>query len=304
MTKTILNNLQRISIAAAAVLFLICAGAAAAEQGAPAAEGKRVAILKVMTINLRHNKDFWEERFPLIADEIVRLKPDLIGLQEMKIDIEQSKTLLAMIEQRGGADGYKYAKYEHVKTGGYMIQGEGVSIFSRFPIEKKGYADLKEGRPAVFTRVNVADGLTVDFYNTHLHNQGGDEVRLAQAKILVEYMNKNYAGFPAFLTGDMNSNDATGTIAYFIANSLIDSYRAFHGAETAAAGNTSPVIISKDNAQQDFANRIDYVFVKPPAGWQDRIKIVDSVVCFKNYDANGLYPSDHLGVMTTFEISY
>lgn len=35
-------------------------------------------ILKVITINLRHNLNFWEERFPLIADEIVRLKLDLL----------------------------------------------------------------------------------------------------------------------------------------------------------------------------------------------------------------------------------
>ena len=278
------------------------------EQGgasaAKVAQAQHKVTLKIMTINVRHNMDFWEERFPLIADEIVRLKPDLIGFQEMEVDINQSKTLLDLIAKRVGPDGLKYEKYDHLKTGGDMIWGEGISIFSRYPIEKKEFADLGHGRIVLHERIKVADGLSVDFYNTHLHNEGGDKITVPQAQKIAEFAEKNDAGFPIFLTGDMNSIEGSRTIDYYTANSFIDTYRAFHGAETAVTGNTSTVILSKKNVQQNFTERIDFIFMKVPEDWEDQMKIIDSVVCFKNHDEQGLYPSDHLGVITTFEITY
>ncbi|HOX29007.1 MAG TPA: endonuclease/exonuclease/phosphatase family protein, partial [bacterium] len=281
------------------------AARSASAEDAGAWQAPRSVVLKVMSINVRHNADFWEERFPLIADEIVRLAPDLIGFQEMQIDINQSKTLLSLIAERAGPDGVQYERYDHLKTGKEMLWGEGVTIFSRFPIEKKAYTDLEHGRPVILTRVKVNDDLSVDFYNTHLHHQGGDDVRLAQARKLADFAANNDAGLFTFLTGDMNSSDDTGTISYYLAHSFIDSYKALHGEdETKSIGNTSPVVISKSNTVQNFRNRIDYVFVKPPQSAEDKIKILDSVVCFKNSDSRGLYPSDHLGVMTTFEIQY
>ncbi len=121
----------------------------------------------------------------------------------------------------------------------------------------------------------------------------------------MEMMAKNDGGFTTFLTGDMNSRDDSGTIGFIMSNSFVDTYKAFHGAEeTAAAGNTSPVVMSKENAPQNFVQRIDFVFVKPAPGGEGDVRILDSVVCFKNADSRGLYPSDHLGVMTTFEITY
>jgi len=284
-------------------------GAATATVGAPnetgAATGARKITLKVMTINVRHFRDYWEERFPLIADEIVRLSPDLIGFQELQVDIKQAKTLLNLIDERTQGSPLKYYKYEHLKTGKEMLSGEGVGIFSRYPIEREGWADLNSGRVVVFARVSPAEGLTVDFYNTHLHNTNDDALKTEQARKIMEMMAKNEGGFTTFLTGDMNSTDGSGTIGFIMSNSFVDTYKAFHGAEeTAAAGNTSPVVMSKENAPQNFVQRIDFVFVKPAPGGEGGVRILDSVVCFKNADSRGLYPSDHLGVMTTFEITY
>lgn len=298
------KSFSKISVSIATALFALCFATAAFAQETPAPEsGQKSITFKVMTINIRHSKDFWEERFPLIADEIVRLKPDIIGLQEVQIDIKQSKTLLKLIEELSGADSLKYEKYEHLKTGYEMHGGEGVAIFSRYPIIKKSFADLKHGRPVVFSRIAVADGLTIDFYNTHLHN-AGPEVTFPQAQKLVEFEKKNDAGFITFLTGDMNSYDDYPSVRHFVENGFVDTYYAVHGEETPILGNTCPVIMSKENVQQNFEKRIDFVFMKTPPGTEAQVKIVESDVYFKNLDERGLYPSDHLGVMTTFEIKY
>lgn len=249
--------------------------------------------LKIVTINLRHDVDQWERRFPLIADEIARLKPDIIGLQEVEIFDHQATKLRDLIKARGG---FNYRVYDHLKTGLALFSGEGIGILSRFPMEKTGHIDLGEGRLTVWARVRVATDLTVDFYNTHLHSQGGDEVRLPQAQKTTAWIAKQNAGHPIVLTGDMNAGETSATIKHFVTSGLVDSFKAVHGANTKTLGPTSPIKLA-EGAIQAPKNRIDFVFAKG-AG----IMPTASEVRFKNADAKGFYPSDHLGVATTFVV--
>lgn len=286
----------------ALVLFAaICAPALAQDTVPPPPPLSRT--VKVMTINLRQFQDWWEDRFPLIADEIVRLNPDIIGMQEMQIGINQSAMLEKLINEKSGGQ-LKYYVYEHLKTGSEMIEGEGIAIFSKFPFEKKTFANLDYGRLVLATRIDLGEGLKIDFFDTHLHHKGGDDVRFGQAKKIVDLVQKLDAANVTFLTGDMNSEETSNTIKYFLDNSFVDTYKKFHGDKTYPDGNTSSVILTKQNIPQKQNERIDYVFLKTPPGRQDMARILDSVVCFKNKNAEGLYPSDHLGVMTTVEIFY
>ncbi len=290
----------------AAVAQSLRASAEVLPERASAAGEYNELTLKVMTINLRHHADWWEDRFPLIADEIVRLNPDIIGLQEVSIGMDQSAVLLSLVKQKsGGEQGKTYNKYERLKTGFEAVSGEGISIYSRYPIVEKDFADLKNGRVVLFTRINVADGLDVDMYNTHLHHIGGDETRLPQAKKIVAFEKRNSVGNIVFLTGDMNAKPESETIATYLQAGFEDTYVLAHGETAEDTGKTSPIRLEKgrDSADQTPKSRIDYVFVKPSKD-RSAAKTIDSVVCFRNHNDEGLYPSDHLGVMTTFLISY
>ena len=192
-------------------------------------DGKKSAILKVVTINLRHNVDWWQDRFPLAAEEIVRLRPDIIGIQEMAIGFNQSKELIKLINQKAGEAKINYSVYEHLKTGNYMLSGEGISIFSRFPIKEKAFTELGNGRIALFTRIEALPELTVDFYNTHLHNEGGDEARLPQMRKILEFINSRGGANPVIFTGDMNATEHSKTIGLLTGeNHFIDTYKSFH----------------------------------------------------------------------------
>lgn len=74
----------------------------------------RTVRVKVMSINLRHDSDDWKRRFPLIADEIVRLDPDIIGLQEIEIADDQADYLNDLLARRGHA---KYEIHQKRKSG-------------------------------------------------------------------------------------------------------------------------------------------------------------------------------------------
>ena len=261
--------------------------------------------IDVMTVNLRHDVDEWERRFELIADEIVRLDPDLVGMQEIEITgVNQTQALRDLIATRGGAD---YQAYEELKWPPYgVLNGEGVGILSRFPILETGVKDLLEGgRVAVFTRVEIEPGYQVDFFNTHLESGSGndqmtgDEIRDQQASFTVAFMDETGTDRIDLLTGDMNTNDDKPAYDTFIAAGLVDTYRAVHGDATETTGNTSPIVLM-EGAVQDPINRIDYVFAA--SAGDATATPTDSIVCFQNHDEAGFYPSDHLGVMTTLDL--
>lgn len=263
----------------------------------PASGGE---TLKVMTVNLRHDSDDWEARFPLIADEIVRLDPDLVGLQEVEIGIGQGQALLDLVRERGGPE-YHYD--QEYKTGFAAAGGEGIGVLSRFPIASREAIDLENGRPLLLARIEREPGVTIDFYNTHLHHVGDDDdVRLAQATRITTFMETESACDPVLLTGDMNDTDDSAAIGRFVEAGLVDTYRDVHGEATAETGNTSSIKLAEGAFEQNPTRRIDYVFARSSP--HVTVTPEDSLVCFKNHDERGLYPSDHLGVMTTVTLAW
>lgn len=259
--------------------------------------------VKVLTINLRHDVDAWERRFPLIADEIVRLAPDVVGLQEIRVSRGQAQRLNELIAARGVAP---YTLYEETKAGIVgQVTGEGVGIMTRLPIEERGVEALGVGgRVAVFARLRTPGGGVLTVFNTHLHHEGGDEVRLPQAQITTKFMREREGCGLSVLTGDMNANEDSATIRHFVASGLIDTYRDVHGDETPVTGNTTPIRLRDGGFEQNPNRRIDYVFQRPVVRFEGRAQVIDSVVGFENHDDAGLYPSDHLGVMSTVRMKF
>lgn len=171
------------------------------------AEAIASAVVKVMTVNLRHDADQWRRRFSLIADEIARLDPDIIGLQEIEIADDQADRLNELLEERGHAKYHVHAKRKSGITG--YFSGEGVGMMSRWPIADEHHVDLGEMRVGVLARVSYPSGGFIDVANTHLQHGGGpdgDATRDDQARRLVELVDRNDDCHPTVLPGDMNAS--------------------------------------------------------------------------------------------------
>lgn len=265
------------------------------------ATAKTTAKLKVMTVNLRHDSDQWERRFPLIADEIDRLDPDIIGVQEVEIAKDQADKLNDLLEKRGHK---KYNLYTKRKSGFLgFFGGEGIAIMSRWPIVEKHFEDTGEMRVSIIARIKHPSGGFIDFANTHLDHGGGaagDANRDDQAKQTLDLVGRNDDCFPTFLTGDMNATESSPALKRFKSAGFGDSYRDVHGAETEKTGNTAMIKLADGAFTQNPNRRIDFVMGR--SAGQRTVKPLESLVCFKNHDAKGFYPSDHLGVMTTYEV--
>ena len=262
---------------------------------------RTTALVKVMTVNLRHDSDQWERRFELIADEIVRLDPDLIGLQEIEIADDQADRLNALIARRGHGP---YQLYTKRKSGiGGFFSGEGIGVMSRWPIVEKHHEDTGERRVSIVARVKHPSGSLIDIADTHLDHRGGpegDATRDDQARQTVELIDRHDDCWPTVLTGDMNATEGAPALRRFGAAVFVDSYRQVHGDETPTTGNTSTVVLAEGAFVQNPRKRIDFVLGRS-AGART-VTPIESIVCFKNHDAQGFYPSDHFGVMTTYEM--
>ncbi|MBX3231954.1 MAG: endonuclease/exonuclease/phosphatase family protein [Labilithrix sp.] len=264
--------------------------------------GTKTANLKVMTVNLRHDVDSWQRRFELIADEIVRLDPDVIGAQEVEFFLRdnQAEKLNDLIAKRGHAKYNLYAKRKSGVAG--FFTGEGIAIMSRWKITEKEHEDIGEKRVSIRARIQHPNG-PIDMLDTHLEAGGGErgaEIRDDQARQTIDLADRDDDCHPTFLTGDMNAKEDSAALKRFFAAGFVDSFKKVHGAQTSKVGNTSSVKLAEGAFEQNPKNRIDFVLARGAGG--RTIEPIDSVVCFKNHDAKGFYPSDHFGVMTTFRV--
>jgi beta-glucosidase len=261
----------------------------------------KTVTVKVMTMNLRHDSDQWERRFPLIADEIDRLDPDIIGMQEVEIADDQADRLNDLLAKRGHAKYHVYAKRKSGFTG--YFSGEGIAILSRWPITEKHHEDTGEMRVSIFARAKHPAGGYIDIVDTHLDHRGGpegDANRDDQARQTLDLTKRNDDCHPTVLTGDMNAIEGSPALKRFGAAGFEDSYRKVHGADTPKTGNTGMIVLRDGAFTQAPKRRIDFVLGRSAGG--RTVNALDSIVCFKNHDAKGFYPSDHLGVMTTYEM--
>lgn len=255
-----------------------------------------------MTLNLRHDDDEWQRRMELVADEIVRLDPDIIGLQEVAVDVRQLDVLGDLVVARGH-DRYEAHQREKRTAIGFPLE-EASAILSRWPIAERHHRQLVRERVAVLARVAHPSGGMIDVLDTHLENRrdpGFDEVRVDQIADALDLASGLDGCNPTVLTGDLNSTQTAPAYAEVVRQGFVDSYLAVNGPDrTAAEGNTAILQLREGAFVQRPGRRIDYVFARGIA--ERTIAPTASIVCFANHDVKGFYPSDHLGVMTTFTV--
>jgi endonuclease/exonuclease/phosphatase family metal-dependent hydrolase len=249
--------------------------------------------ITVATLNLRHDADRWEERFPLIIAELARDRPHVVGLQEVSVRQDQARLLAAELNEALAAAGdtIRYGYVQRNKTGSES-EVEGIAVLSRLPIVEHDWLDLRTfNRVALRARLELSGGRTLHFYTTHFHyRQEDNEVRLAQAQLLHEWMTGHRDGSPQVLVGDFNALPDQSPIR-FLAERYLSAFRAAHGQEPEY---TFPTPLVNRGA---WRGTLDYIFITPHS--VDRPSpILDARLAFNVHAEHdpALYPSDHFGV--------
>jgi len=257
---------------------------------------------RVATLNIWNRFGPWEERMPILKAELARLSPDVIGLQEVLRLDEPLVDQLAMVSE-GMA--YHAAWGRHPERHDWPV---GNAVLSRWPIKRHQAFALPDGgteerRSLVFAEIEAPFGL-LPFFVTHLNwklDQG--HIRVEQVKTITKLVRELAPdhGFPPVITGDFNADPESDEIRYLRGLTGLGGpcvqFHDCYGATCEGPGYTFARRNPFARLSHEPNRRIDYVFSR---GSDDRYRgePLEAAVCF-DQDVDGVFPSDHFGVIAT-----
>ena len=261
--------------------------------------------LRVATWNVWGRYGPWEERGPVILENLRAVDADVVCLQEAWRDgaRSQPRELASALGMHG------------VYEPAFEIDGawSGNAVLSRWPVVRhdvvelpmagRGAVDTDEGerRLIVFVELDGPRG-PVQVFCTHLSwRVDWSGVRQEQVRVLCEVVaSTRPRSFPAIVCGDLNAQPDSDEIRMLTGRRAVPVPGVvFHDAWSAAGNSDAGATISARNpfaaADLEPDSRIDYVLV----GWP-KLAGVGQVLAarvFGDLDVDGTFGSDHLGVV-------
>jgi len=276
-------------------------------------------------------------RAPLIAEEIRRTKPDVIGMQEVALwrkgadgvkdgsatpATEVVYDWIAELKQELKERGLKYRvartqdefDFEGPTALGYDIrftQRDAVLVRVGKDVKVKGVksgnynAGLQVPLASIGETANVRRGyIRMDatvkgakfrYANTHLEAYS-EAIGLAQAKELIAGPAKSSG--QTIVTGDMNSapgSEESDPIDALFGFGLDDTFFRKNRKRTPTCCQQEDLL----NAQSQLKSYIDFVLAKPKVTVRKSQLVGNNA---SNKTSNGLWPSDHAGVVSTLRL--
>lgn len=244
-----------------------------------AAPARATIRLTVMSYNI-HVGIGMDKKLDLarIAEVINRVRPDLVGLQEVDRGVRRTERRDQIAELA------RLTKMEYAFAPNLQFQGGhyGVAVLSRHPImeiDHRRYGHLREAERRGFIRVAVrVGGRLVNFVTTHLDYQHADN-RLHETKQLVAALEGITT--PLVVVGDFN-DEPNGDSYKLMTESFADGW---------AESNKSPTREGPTYPADKPTKIIDYIFYRKDARTRARgAKVIDTLA------------SDHLPLVARVEI--
>lgn len=250
--------------------------------GAPAPE------VTLVTLNLWHDKGDWPRREQVIVNELRKLQPDVITLQE----VFQHDGLPNQAMILANALGYEYV-FASVDAAD-APKRFGNAILSRHPILSHDWRTLAprdDYRNIVHVRIAI-DGRELNVYDTHLHwTDAGGRIRAEQVADALAYVADTAGDAPSVLAGDLNASLDAPELQPLL-GPFADAYAALH--PDMRPGDRAHATL--DLAQYP-PRHIDQVLLQ-----REALVPVQAGVIFRD-PVNGTLASDHYGVLTRFRFA-
>lgn len=243
--------------------------------------------LRILTFNTWGGKAFNEERWPLIGKGMGALEPDLVGLQEV-FQKDQAADLQKMI----GIPEIAFANQE-----------SGLLIFSQFPIGESKIHQYQTVSPresysryCQICQILPRAGQEFLFVVTHLSWKPEDaSIREQQIRELIEWIDAEGSRLPCILVGDFNATPDSQEIQLLAKAGFLDTFSSIHPDDPGYTwSHSNPYTASHPELPE---RRIDHVFARIPS--KRTLMVQSSKIVLNQPTANGIFPSDHFGVLTT-----
>lgn len=245
--------------------------------------------LSVATFNIRNVTDRYEERKPLLGAAFAAINADLIGLQEVMFsEPRQDDFLSSQLAQRH----YRSLVSRHEK---YVDFGNAILVGFG---DVQAHQELRLSRGRSVHRVLVmVEGKMLWFANTHLHHKPEEpEVRVEQARAIVEWMAEAPRADAAIVAGDFNTPPFEPAYGVMEAAGYRSAYREANGREPEV---TWPSGIQAETMDTEGdPNCLDYLWL---AGEARALSARLAANAHPPEDPT-IYPSDHFAIVAEVEI--
>jgi endonuclease/exonuclease/phosphatase family metal-dependent hydrolase len=254
--------------------------------------------VRIATWNLWWRFGPWEARLPAILDTIAGVDADVLCLQEVWRDGDESPA--AMVASAMGG--------HHVHAPMFEVDGVGFgnAIVSRWPIT--GHEHRKLTAPAEFEEHRNVLRADVDgprgplqVYCTHLHWRADHSaIRQIQVREICDFVaDSPKRTFPPVLCGDFNADPDSDEVRMLVGKASVPRPPLVFWDAWTLAGSGPGDTWSNDNcfasAELDVNRRIDYVFTGyPKPGGLGHCRHAARI---GDTDVDGTTPSDHYGVV-------
>lgn len=243
--------------------------------------------MRVITLNLWKNEGDLPARLQMVAAECLRLKPDIICLQEVYADAEFDAG--AWLAQALGLSLTSVPARMKQRSG--VLSSSGLALLSSLPLLSQESIDLPTspadgGRKALFGAFQTGLGPVriVSLHLSHLNTDEGDLLRQAQLSSIWSWVREGWE-HPIILAGDFNATIDAPCLSW------LRTQAPFAGTESFLPSATS--FRDRPNAL------IDHVVL---AG-RNRVHLSHAALCFKDMEAEtGRVASDHFGIVADFDL--
>lgn len=275
------------------------------EPVAPAPQTLRFATLNLWGENGPH-----ERRLALVSEELDRLDVDVLALQEVR---EVPGRLANQAETLARRLGYHHVFEAATEWGGGV---EGLAIVSRFRGDESASLRLphstdKEGRIILSARLDTPRG-PLWAHTTHLSYRLNEGDRREDQILAIDEQVSARADdteLPQVVLGDFNTVPEADEIRWLRGLVTLGGRRVYYqdAWETVHPGKPG-VTWARDNtfrARMTWLppeRRIDYIFVTA-ARRDGRGTVRDARLAFDRRDADGVFPSDHFGLVAEIQIA-
>jgi endonuclease/exonuclease/phosphatase family metal-dependent hydrolase len=243
--------------------------------------------VKVATLNIFNRMGQWGMRAPLLIDQLEALRPDVIGLQEVDLVLDQGMWIARQVNKR--LPGEAHYRIKHATNPDTRASYHAIATLSRIGFEAHEVLDLMSFE-RVAQRVTVrCDGAPFVFVNTHLHHPPEAQAeRVEQVERLLAWLDRDVGALPWVIAGDFNAYaDPPEPAVTLLKTRFRSAFEAAHGREPEKTW-TTPV----NTYDPSPHGTLDYIWLTPE--W----RVVDAGLAFDQPSPldGDLYPSDHLGL--------
>ncbi len=253
-----------------------------------------MASVKIATLNLFNRMGQWGMRAPLVIDQLEELLPDVIGLQEVDLQLDQGMWVSRQINKR--LPGQAHYRIKHATNPDTRASYHSIATMARLPFQEHEILDLMSFERIAQRMVFQCGDQPFVFVNTHLHHPPeAQQERVQQLEYLLAWLDRDIRRLPTVIVGDFNSYAEPPEPAVQLMKSRFRSaHEAKHGREPEKTW-TTPVNTYDDSPH----GTLDYIFVS------EEFTVRDAGLAFdkpSRHDAK-LYPSDHLGLYAILELA-